>query len=700
MEVSGHGIGPARRLGRRAARRSAGAARRPAAAVCAAAVAAAAITTTLAAPAAAAVVTTAATGVPAAATTTIFTPGEGTGAAWCPGYGGTNLGSFRDVYACAPKNKRAGKTPFDSDAGFQCTELANRFLYKTDGRTLFDNEEGGNFVALAAATYSIGIGAPGSAGSLPAAGDIISMWGGRSKQKQNGSRTAAAIVTKVARITSGWTITTLSQGEGGATAAALGFGSITVSANGRTWSALGGYYASFNWLRLAKRPGGSGSGTRSAIWSASEAPLEAPPGGTGDLVAVACTGVSTCTAVGVSGSQAMLVYSADGSWKAAAVPVPASATSQSQLTAITCRTGTSCLAAGQYHSAGSQQGMLLAGHGTTWTATRAPLPPKASAHPHIILSSVACATATSCVAVGRYTATSGSPQALIVTGHASSWSGQTAPLPADASSHPRAELSSVACPAAGRCTAVGRYTDQAGNKQGLVVTETGSAWTATRAALPPSAVIPGASLSAVSCPATARCEAVGTFSASQKGMVLTGSGSSWTAAATPLPPAAAAKPSASFLQIVCPSATACVAAGSYLASGGSHQGVLLSGHGASWKAVIAPLPSGAAKRQGTPGAALVSVACGSATSCVAAGHYTDSAGDARVLLLTFRGSAWTAAKGPLPANDRTVGSQAQGDLGPPAVASVTCPAAATCIAVGTYPARTAGMEGLLEAGTF
>ena len=694
MQVSGHGIGPARRSPQLSARRSDGPARRlTATAACAAALAAATLAATVA------------TAVPAsAATATVFTPGEGTGTAWCPGYGGTNLGSFRDVYACAPKSKRAGKTPFDSYAGFQCTELANRFLYTTDRRTLFDNEEGGNFVALAGAAYSMGIGAPGSAGSLPAAGDIISMWGGRSKQKQNGSRTAAAIVTKVTRTTSGWSITTLSQGEGAATTAAHGFIVITVSANDRTWSALDGYYASFDWLRLAKHSGGnSGSGSGSASWRAREAPLEAAPGssaGTGDLLAVACTGASTCTAVGVSGSRAMLVYSAGGSWKAAVVPVPASVTSQSQLTAVTCRSATSCLAAGQYHGAGSQQGMLLEGHGTTWTAARAPLPSKASAHPHVILSSVACATATSCAAVGRYTATSGSPQALIVTGDASSWTGHTAPLPADASSRPEAELSSVACPAAGRCTAVGRYTDRAGNKQGLIVTETGSTWTATRAALPASAVTPGASLSAVSCPAAARCEAVGTFSANQKGMVLTGSGTSWTAAATPLPSGAAGKPSASFLEIVCPSTTACVAAGTYLASAGGHQGVLLSGHGASWKAVIAPLPAGAAERQGTPGAALVSVACGSATSCVAAGHYTDSAGDARVLLLTFRGSAWTAAKGPLPANNRTVGSQAQGDLAPPAVASVTCPAAATCVAVGTYPARTAGMEGLLETGKF
>jgi hypothetical protein len=94
----------------------------------------------------------------------------------------------------------------------------------------------------------------------------------------------------------------------------------------------------------------------------------------------------------------------------------------------------------------------------------------------------------------------------------------------------------------------------------------------------------------------------------------------------------------------------------------------------------------------------VSVACAAANSCVAAGQYTDTAGDARVLLLYWHGSSWAPSTGPLPANNRTVGAQAQGSLGPPAVASVACPSAGACFAVGTYPAVRAGMEGLVEYG--
>jgi hypothetical protein len=112
----------------------------------------------------------------------------------------------------------------------------------------------------------------------------------------------------------------------------------------------------------------------------------------------------------------------------------------------------------------------------------------------------------------------------------------------------------------------------------------------------------------------------------------------------------------------------------------------------------AALPTGAARAQGSPGAQLTSVACSSAAACVAVGSYTDTAGEARLLLLTLAGSAWTATRAPSPADARTVGTQAQGTLAPPALSSVACPGAAACVAVGSYPARKLGMAGLIVTG--
>ncbi len=641
-----------------------------------------------------------------------FTPGEGTGKAWCPGYGGSNLGSYVDVYACMPARKNGGRTPFDSYPGFQCTELANRFLYTVTGNALFDNQEGGNFVALAAAAYSLAAGHSCTTGQLPAAGDIISMWGGRSRQPQNGGLTEVAIVTKVTTTPSGWTITTLNQGGPSDTAARHGLDTITVAADGKNWRTEHSFYTSFDWLELAKRGGGhrgsgggngggsggnGGGGSGSAAWSASEAPLR-PSAQTAQLLAVACSARSGCAAVGVSGGTALLVYRTASSWRPVRVPVPSSAASWARLTAVTCPSDAACLAAGHYSSSGKQQGLLEFGHRATWTATTAPLPASAASSPDVLLPAVACQTASSCVAAGQFTASSGSTYGLLLTGQGSSWSAYRAPVPADAAASPQATISSVSCPAAGDCVAVGAYTDARGNQQGMLLTGYGASWTALRSPLPASANVPGAALSGVSCPAAGSCVAVGTFSAQRRAMLVTGFGTSWQAEQAPLPAGAATNPAASVRQIVCSASSDCVAVGSFADAGGDRHGLLLVKHGSLWSAATAALPAGAARRQGLPGAQLTSVACASRYRCAAVGQYTDTAGDARLLLLTGHSTSWTAARAPLPPNSKTVSSQSQSPVGPPDLAAAACSSTTSCVAVGSYPARTPGMEGLLVTG--
>jgi hypothetical protein len=630
-----------------------------------------------------------------------FTPGEGLGASWCASYGGTSLGSYRDVYACQSSRKTAGKTPFDSFAGFQPTELANRFLYAITGHTLFDNDVAGNFVALASASFAIpasasGAAAAGSTVSLPGPGDIISMWGGRSKQKENGDHTQVAVVTAVTATSSGWTIRTLNQGDPSDTDGADGFDTVAVSASSRTWSAEDGFYADFAWLRLAPgtTPGGSNAAGGSG-WLAAEAPQHGGAAA-GRLLGVACGSASSCAAVGASGSAAMLVAKTGKTWKSVAVPLPASSAAGASLTSVACPSATACVAGGSYHGAGQQQGLLLAGHGSTWTATTAPLPGNAASKPGARIMSVACASKSACVAVGQY-ASGNSDEALLVTGHGSAWSGRAAPLPADADGRPAAELVSVACPATDSCAAVGSYLDSLGNRQGMLVTLRGTSWKAIRAPLPAGATVPGAELSAVACPAPASCVAAGAYSADTAGFLVSSTGASWAATATPLPAQAAADPATSFPSIACQQRT-CVATGAYTDSSGSRQGLIVSDHGGVMTAITAPLPKGAAPAQGSPGARLASVACPSATGCVAVGEYTDTSGDAQTLVLTGAGSAWTTVRAPVPANARTVGSQAQGALAPPALLFVACPAATACVTVGTYPARSLGMEGLILSG--
>jgi hypothetical protein len=91
----------------------------------------------------------------------------------------------------------------------------------------------------------------------------------------------------------------------------------------------------------------------------------------------------------------------------------------------------------------------------------------------------------------------------------------------------------VACATASACVAIGWYTDASGDGQVLLETGSGSSWTAAEAPLPANDVpeprevkgneAPSAGL--VVCPSTSSCVAIGSYKATpgqMEGMLLTG----------------------------------------------------------------------------------------------------------------------------------------------------------------------------------
>ena len=146
-------------------------------------------------------------------------------------------------------------------------------------------------------------------------------------------------------------------------------------------------------------------------------------------------------------------------------------------TSVACPSASSCVAAGSYYdSSGNEQALLVTGSGTSWTAAEAPLPANAAADRSAVLDSVACPSASSCVAAGDYADSSGNGQGLLVTGSGTSWTAAEAPLPANAAADPDAGLGSVACPSASSCVAagylhrlLGQQTGAAGYRVGYVV---------------------------------------------------------------------------------------------------------------------------------------------------------------------------------------------------------------------------------------
>ncbi len=298
------------------------------------------------------------------------------------------------------------------------------------------------------------------------------------------------------------------------------------------------------------------------------------------------------------------------------------------------------------------------------------------------------------------------------------WTALPAPVPPDGNQLD-STLAAVACPPGGPCTAAGSYTDGQFNIQGMLVTGSGSAWTATRAPLPAGgAADPAAALAAIACPAASRCAAAGGYGAADGGQDAlldtgsgTGKGTAWRAVTVPLPAGAASggAASAGLTALACPSPAACTAAGFYSTTSGSQRGLLVTGSiagsvtgtgtgtgtgagagsGAAWRAVAAPLPPGASAT--APQVSLNAVACPSAASCVAAGQYTDGAGHGQPLLVTGSGTAWHAVAVPLPA----------GHAADPAaeLTAVACAPGGSCTAAGSYTDSRGGQQGLLVTGS-
>ncbi|MGH3150653.1 MAG: hypothetical protein ACRDOB_07985, partial [Streptosporangiaceae bacterium] len=295
------------------------------------------------------------------------------------------------------------------------------------------------------------------------------------------------------------------------------------------------------------------------------------------------------------------------------------------------------------------------------------------------LYSVACASTSHCTAVGLYTDSSGYQQGLLLTGSGSSWTAAEAPLPAgtDLNYYPYVSLVAVTCPSVTQCVAVGDYNTASG-QHGLLLTGSGSSWTALQE--------PGF-LNAVTCPSATACVAVG-------GAIVTGSGSSWTATTSPLP---ASDLNPELTAVTCRSASSCVAVGSYQvsSSSGGSLPLLVTGSGSSWTAVKAPLVAGGPR---VPAEALDTVSCPAASSCVAIGTFADANNKAQILLMSESGSSWSAAEGPLPSNAAPFSATGKSSLSPPHAVSLTCLSTSNCVAVGSYTDTAPQTEPLLLSG--
>ncbi|HTZ10367.1 MAG TPA: carboxypeptidase-like regulatory domain-containing protein [Acidimicrobiales bacterium] len=393
-------------------------------------------------------------------------------------------------------------------------------------------------------------------------------------------------------------------------------------------------------------------------------------------------------------------------------------------------------APGSYYVAG----LLLAESGGTWSAAEAPLPSGAATDPHVTLTSVSCPSVGSCVAVGSYVDASAATQGLIEVLSGGTWSATEEAVPPGSQTSGTtayAQFSSVVCATAGACTAVGEATTAAGGQQAVVDSLSGGVWTSAYAPLPGAAS--GSQFLSLSCPTSSTCVAAGTYEVNGifLGTVDSASGGVWTAAALPLP--AGASPLASIanndLSVSCVAPGTCAAAATTF--DGNYEGVLDTESGGTWSASPAPVPGG----QSTTDLQLTAVSCSDAVTCVASG-LVELGGVTDGLFESLAGGAWSAAGAPVPAGtdpatavsvgdvacpaDGTCVADGQGDLAgtvngllwnlsggtwsttaapmpgdagastDPSFAPLSCPAVGACLALGTYLNTSGVREGVID----
>ncbi len=385
-------------------------------------------------------------------------------------------------------------------------------------------------------------------------------------------------------------------------------------------------------------------------WAAQKASIPS----TSSLPALSCPAAGDCTAVGQTDGSLLAVALRHGTWATQSVPgVPGSPFEGLQ--AVACHSVGACEATGFYDNSAGTVGLTLAErwNGSSWTMQTTPNP---SGTEFAELVSVACSAAATCTAVGSWSNLAGATVSLAERLEGSSWSIQVTPNPLPGTG----QLFAVACPTVSSCGAVGSYNDIRHGQSFVAVL--GDGWNGTSWSIEKTVNPVGAgtnSIGAMSCVSSRFCMA-SAFTSSLAGDPATferWNGSTWALGGF--------KSDETFspTDVSCSSARSCVAVGSSLPLQLPNVAEAEAWSGSSW--LMLPAPAGSDPN-------LNAVDCRSATFCMAVGNGS-SVENPSPLVDIWNGSSWKASVLPKPPGGSF-----------PTLLSVSCAAATTCVAIGTY----------------
>jgi len=298
------------------------------------------------------------------------------------------------------------------------------------------------------------------------------------------------------------------------------------------------------------------------------------------------------------------------------------------------------------------------------------------------VSSISCASAGNCAAVGSYRDRYRHYQGFVAAERNGAW-GKATEVPGLGALNKggAAFVTSVSCAAARNCVAGGSYADRPHHYQGFVVTERNGAWGKAIEMPGLGALNKGgdAGVSAVSCGTAGNCAAAGGYAGPGSGsFVATERNGRWgTAIDVPGLEALNKGGGAGVSAVSCGAAGSCAAAGDYTGSGGDGQGFVASERNGRW-GKAAEIPGLGALNDGN--ADVSSVSCASAGSCAVAGTYGEPYGSGFVAV--EQNGVWGKAIS-VPGLAALTGRLAE-------ATSVSCGLAGNCAVAGDYSDASGG----------
>jgi len=356
--------------------------------------------------------------------------------------------------------------------------------------------------------------------------------------------------------------------------------------------------------------------TSSSLWKIKES---LNPGASGNyLYDVSCEpSTSACTSVGKSvssGVDSPVALRWNGLSWAEQAAAKKSGTLPTRLLGVDCPSETRCLAAGNYQpSEGGTELLTEIWNEGKWSVQTTPLPSESTSSE---LVAIGCNSTATCTAVGSATI-GGVKTAIAERWTSPTWALSSLPIPEGAKS---SQLDGVDCLWSNFCVAVGRYTNSSGSIKSLVEFWNGTEWSLQTVTDPAGAA--QSTLLDVACsPTPNRCTAVGGWKNSayeQFTLAYRFNGvSTWTLQSTPNPSGSIASV---FQEVSCPTETSCTADGSWVSNGGgSNMTLAETWNGTSWSIQGTPNPSGAVF------SAFFGLSCRS-TTCMGVGWSTNSSG--------------------------------------------------------------------------